>query len=143
MCVCDLGGVYIKPTRPWVVAPLPSSLATITLSPVSLCHLVQLTCSRLAICSRLVTWLPGHLVIWSRCAVIWSSDRVFASSRLRSCFTFSPIFCAIRVSLFARSKFISTVNIFLFSKLVSILSSPAPILQTRCTFCRDYSLSSY
>ena len=81
MCVCDLGGVYIKPTRPWVVVPLPSSLATIKRRrPVSLCQLVQLTCSP----CHLVTWLPGylftsgHLVTWSSAShlVIWSSGQL-------------------------------------------------------------------
>ena len=70
MCVCDLGGVYIKPTRPWVVVPLPSSLATIERRrPVSLCHLF--TCSpghlvasghTFTLCGHLVTWSSGHLV---------------------------------------------------------------------------------
>ena len=81
MCVCDLGGVYIKPTRPWVVAPIPSSLATIKRRrPVSLCQLVQLTCSP----CHLVTWVPGylftsgHLVTWSSAShlVIWSSGQL-------------------------------------------------------------------
>ena len=94
MCVCDLGGVYIKPTRPWVVVPTPSSLATVTLSrrlAVSLCHLV--TWSHV----HLFTWLPGHLfasghlVAWSSSHLVaWSSVHLvdwltgcpFASSRL-------------------------------------------------------------
>ena len=100
MCVCDLGGVYIKPTRPWVVAPLPSPFATIKRRrPVSLCQLVQLTCSprhlftlspcHLFTCSRLVIWsrlvASGHLFTWSSAShlVTWSSCHLVICSRLR------------------------------------------------------------
>ena len=152
MCVCDLGGVYIKPTRPWVVAPPPSSIATsqhvavslcrcVTLSP---CHLVTLSPGRVwsrlvALCGHLVIRSSGHLVIWSSPGhpVILSRLRAFAS------FAFAPIFCPSLFPLFARSKFILYCASPLVVPIVSILSSPAPILQTRCTFCRDNSLSFY
>ena len=151
MCVCDLGGVYIKPTRPWVVAPLPSPLATVTLSPrlaVSprhlvtssprhLVHLVTWSPGYLFTSGHLVAWLPCCLVTWSRCAVICSRLRVFAP------FTFAPIFLTFPVSLFALAKFIPYCAPLLVFILVSILTFPALILQTRCTFCREYSFSSY
>ena len=125
MCVCDLGGVYIKPTRPWVVAPLPSPLATVTLSPrlaVSprhlvtssprhLVHLVTWSPGYLFTSGHLVAWLPCCLVTWSRCAVICSRLRVF---HLRAhlfdlpCFPIRP--CQIHSLLCASASFHSRFN---------------------------------
>ena len=110
--------------------------------PVLLSPSVVLSSCRLLSCAvvasgvivwRLVTRLPGCLVICSR-LVILALVRAF---HILAHLSRDPF------PLFTRSKFISTVNIFLFSKLVSILSFPAPILQTRCIFWQDYSLASY
>ena len=122
---------------------------------------------------HLVTWSPGylfasghlgasgrvwssvHLVIWSSAShlVIWSSGQlvvcrlssvlsavVFAS---RSCFTFAPFFLTFLVSLFTSRKSIPYCAPPLVVPVVSILTLPALILQSRAFFCRDYSLSSY
>ena len=118
MCVCDLGGVYIKPTRPWVVAPLPSPLATIKRRPVqrpvvhrlsscpvlpavAACRPVVLS-SAVLCCRRVVS----SAVVVCRLSSVLSAWRlrVFASSRLAAASPFSPIFCAIPASLFTLSK---------------------------------------
>jgi len=100
MCVCDLGGVYIKPTRPWVVVHPPSPLANVHSSSSS---------------SRPLTWSPGHLFVWSPCAVTllpccmvaWlHGHRLFARFIVLQLLRFTPRFAPFPFPLFTLPKFI-------------------------------------
>ena len=169
MCVCDLsfkcvcaiweGYILNPPARGWS-SPYRRHLPLSPCSPVSLCHLVQLTCSPVHLVTpghvwsclvtsghlftwspgylftsgHLVAWLPCCLVTWSRCAVICSHLRAF---HLRAhlfdlpCFPIRP-----------RQIHLYCASLLVFI-LVSILSSLALILQALSFFWQDYSFSFY
>ena len=140
MCVCDLGGVYIKPARPWVVVHLPSSLATIKRRRPASCRPVVVVSSAVLSCPAV---LPSSAVVSPGCLPVVScrlsavvvcrlssvlSSRSRFDSRLRfalPCFPIHPR----QIHLYCASLLVVPV--------VSILSFLAPILQTLCTFCRE------
>ena len=151
MCVCDLsfkcvcaiweGYILKPPARGWS-SPYRRPCHYQACRPVSLCQLVQSTC-RLVACSRLValcghrvTGSSGHLVTARSPGHLFTSSRLAAAS-IRAHLLINP------VSTIHLEKIYSCGESLLVFILVSILTFPALILQTRCTFCRDYSLSSY
>ena len=114
MCVCDLGGVYIKPTRPWVVVPLPSSLATIERRRPASCRPVVVVSSAVLSCPVVscrpvvivIVWRPvlPAVAVCRLASVVWP---VVYGAVLSSAVVFAPSFCAIPFPLFAHQKSIS------------------------------------
>ena len=107
MCVCDLGGVYIKPTRPWVVVPLPSPLATIKRRRPASCRPVVVVSSAVLSCRVLSCRVLSCRVLSSSRPVVSSVCCRRLSSVVSQLLRFEPSFCAIPFTLFTRSKFIS------------------------------------
>ena len=156
MCVCDLGGVYIKPTRPWVVVPLPSSLANVHSSScrpsssvvVSSGRRLPVVCLSSAVICRPVVCLSSSVPSCHLSSVVChlSSCRPVVCCRLasvvqRPASSVHPVHRLAAASLrpsFAPSRFpystrsslsLSSASLLVFL-VVAILTFPALILQS-------------